>query len=197
MATPAPIRPPQPPPTDGVVALRPPVPSDLARLHEDGQDPDTRRWVNVRQPYTLEAAREEVEQLIGWWEDPAAPFPLVIAAAGDGAYLGIVILFADRPSGIVELGYGVHPSARGRGIGYRGVVLATAWAFSALGAPRVEARTDPANLASQRLLEKAGFTPEGIERASREVNGRRCDMRCWALLPGDGPADRLAPGRSR
>jgi RimJ/RimL family protein N-acetyltransferase len=190
MAMPASIRPPQPAPTDGVVALRPPTPGDLARLHEDGQDVETQRWVNVRRPYTLETAREELEQIIGWWDDPDAPFPLVIADAGDDAYLGIVILFADRPSGIVELGYGVHPTARGRGIGCRGVVLATAWAFSTLGTPRVEARTDPANVASQRLLERAGFTPEGIERASREVNGRRCDMRCWARLPGDAPADR-------
>jgi RimJ/RimL family protein N-acetyltransferase len=187
MAPPDPIRPPQPPPTDGVVALRAPALGDLTRLHEDGKDLETRRWVNVRQPYTIEAAREELEQIIGWWDDPAAPFPLAIADVADDAYLGIVILFADRPSGIVELGYGVHPAARGRGIGCRGVVLATAWAFSALGAPRVEARTDPGNAASQRLLEKAGFTPEGLERASREVNGRRHDMRCWARLPGDGP----------
>lgn len=172
------------------------MPADLARLHEDGQDADTRRWVNVRRPYTLEAAREELTEIIGWWGDPAAPFPLVIADVADDAYLGIVILFADRPSGIVELGYGVHPSARGRGIGCRGVVLATAWAFGALDAPRVEARTDPANLASQRLLEKAGFIPEGVERASREVNGRRYDMRCWARLPGDAPPDRSAAGRS-
>src|SRR6476660_7891063 len=109
MAPPNPIRPPQPPPTGGVVALRAPALGDLTRLHEDGKDLETRRWVNVRQPYTIEAAREELEQIIGWWDDPAAPFPLAIADVADDAYLGIVILFADRPSGIVELGYGVHP----------------------------------------------------------------------------------------
>ncbi|HEU0193951.1 MAG TPA: GNAT family protein [Gaiellales bacterium] len=179
------VGPPQPPLSDGVVTLRAPVDGDLVRIHEDGQDPYTQRWVNVPQPYTVEAARAELEQIIGWWDDPAAPFPLSIAAAVDGLYLGMVILFAERPSGIVELGYGVHPSARGRGVGRRAVSLATAWAFDVLGAARVEARTDPENLASQRLLEKAGFTAEGVERSSREVNGRRHDMRCWARLPGD------------
>jgi len=128
------VRPPQPSLTDGVVRLRAPVEGDLARIHEDGQDAQTQRWVNVPQPYTLEAAR-------------------------------------------------------GRGIGRRAVVLATTWAFDALGAARVEARTDPENLASQRLLEKAGFTPEGVERSSREVNGHRYDMRCWARLPGDPAPD--------
>jgi len=183
------VRPPQPSLTDGVVRLRAPVEGDLARIHEDGQDAQTQRWVNVPQPYTLEAARAELEQIIGWWADPAAPFPLSVADAGDDLYLGMVILFAERPGGIVELGYGVHPAARGRGIGRRAVVLATTWAFDALGAARVEARTDPENLASQRLLEKAGFTPEGVKRSSREVNGHRYDMRCWARLPGDPAPD--------
>jgi RimJ/RimL family protein N-acetyltransferase len=189
MASRARVRPPQPPLTDGVVTLRAPVDGDLQRIHEDGQDAQTQRWVNVPQPYTVAAARDELEQIIGWWDDPAAPFPLSVADAGDDRYLGMVILFAERPSGIVELGYGVHPAARGHGVGRRAVVLATRWAFDALDAARVEARTDLENLASQRLLERAGFTAEGIERSSREVNGRRYDMRCWARLPGDPDPD--------
>jgi hypothetical protein len=72
---------------------------------------------------------------------------------------------------------------RGRGVGTRAVGLAARRACAALGAERVEARTDPESLPSQRLLAAAGFTREGVERGSRVIKGRRRDMVCWSLLP--------------
>jgi RimJ/RimL family protein N-acetyltransferase len=109
----------------------------------------------------------------------------VIADLESDTYLGAIVLLCDRPHGIVELGYTVHPSARGRGIGTRGVRLAAGWAFAALDAKRLEARTDPANVPSRRLLASAGFTRERLERKSREINGVRCDVICWSMLPTD------------
>jgi RimJ/RimL family protein N-acetyltransferase len=79
----------------------------------------------------------------------------------------------------------VHPAARGRGHATRAIRLVSGWAFRELGTERIEARTDPENLASQRALQKAGFTREGLERGSRAVQGRRRDMICWSLLPSD------------
>jgi RimJ/RimL family protein N-acetyltransferase len=68
-----------------------------------------------------------------------------------------------------------------------------------LGAARIEARTDPGNVPSQRLLAAAGFAREGLERRSRVIKGARRDMVCWSLLPEDlgdhGACDRGAvPG---
>jgi RimJ/RimL family protein N-acetyltransferase len=181
------IRPPEPPPSDGVVALRQAIPADLAGLLEDGADPDIQRWTNVPFPYGEQEARRELEWFTTCWQDISKPLVLVIADAGTDHYLGAVVLFCDRPDGIVELGYGVNPHARGRGLGTRAIRLASQWAFSALDARRLEARTDPQNAPSQRLLANVGFTREGLERQSREIKGRRCDMVCWSLLPSDLP----------
>ena len=41
------------------------------------------------------------------------------------------------------------------------VVAITKWALSQPGVIRVEAETDSNNIASQRVLEKAGFIPTG------------------------------------
>ena len=97
----------------------------------------------------------------------------------------MILLQTDRPTGIIELAYGVHPAARSRGLVTRAIRLVAPWAFAELGAERLEARTDPSNIASQRALQKAGFTQEGLERRSRSVQGERKDMICWSLLPSD------------
>lgn len=179
------IDPPDPPLSDGVIVLRPARPGDVEGLLEEGGDADTQRFINVATPYDRAAAEGELRWFASGWSDPVAPLGLVIADAGDDRYLGAVLLFRDRPGGIVELGYGVAPSARGRGVATRAVALASEWAFSTLATPRLEARTEAANVGSQRVLAKAGFTREGLERRSREVHGERRDMICWSLLPDD------------
>jgi RimJ/RimL family protein N-acetyltransferase len=182
---PAHIDPPDPPLTDGVVTLRPMQDSDLAGLLEEGNDPVTSSWVNVPIPYTEHHARDELAELQGCWDNPAAPLTFTITEAGSDEYRGVILLQTDRPNGIVELAYGVHPAARRRGLVTRAIRLVSPWAFGALGAQRLEARTDPANMASQRALERAGFTREGRERKSRSVQGERRDMICWSFLPSD------------
>jgi RimJ/RimL family protein N-acetyltransferase len=179
------VDPPDPPLSDGTVTLRPMRESDLPGLMEEGGDETTRRWVNVPIPYTEKFAREELTKLMGSWDDPASPLAFTITECGNDEYRGVILLSTERPSGIVELAYGVHPAARRRGLVTRSIRLVAPWAFRALGAERLEGRTDPENIASQRALERAGFTREGLERESRSVQGVRKDMICWSLLPSD------------
>ena len=179
------VDPPDPPLSDGTVTLRPMHENDLPGLMEEGRDETTRRWVNVPIPYTEQHAREELTQLMGSWDDPTAPLAFTITERGSDQYRGVILLSTERPPGIVEVAYGVHPAARRRGLVTRAIRLVSPWAFEALGAERLEGRTDPENIASQRALEQAGFTREGLERGSRSVQGVRKDMICWSLLPSD------------
>ena len=74
----------------------------------------------------------------------------------DGLAIGGVG-FKGRPDGgVVEIGYGLVPSARGRG--YATGALATLVQIAAgLGLTTIRADTDLDNVASQRTLEHAGF----------------------------------------
>lgn len=66
--------------------------------------------------------------------------------------------FAGPPArGEVEVGYGIVPSRQGRGYATEAVqaMVTMAWAHPAVTA--VLAGTDPGNVASQRVLDKAGF----------------------------------------
>jgi len=185
MRRPQHVDPPDPPLSDGTITLRPMCDSDLPRLLEEGNDPDTRRWVNVPVPYTERHARDELEQLMGSWDDPARPLALTITDAGDDGYRGVVLVGTNRPEGIVEIAYGVHPQARRKGYASRAVRLVARWALTELGAMRVEARADPDNEASQGVLRSAGLTREGLERRSRSVQGEWKDMVCWSMIPSD------------
>ena len=61
----------------------------------------------------------------------------------------------------VELGYIVHPAARGRGVATQALVLLTRWAFDELGALRAYLFIDSENAASLKVAERAGYVREG------------------------------------
>lgn len=64
------------------------------------------------------------------------------------------------PDGVIDVGYGLAPSARGRGIGTEAVRLLLAWATEQ-GARTARAEVLPGNAPSLRLLSRLGFAPSG------------------------------------
>ncbi|MFR3971785.1 MAG: GNAT family N-acetyltransferase [Subdoligranulum sp.] len=61
----------------------------------------------------------------------------------------------------VEIGYGILPSYEGNGYMTEAVQGMIRWAFAQQDVDFVEAEADPDNRASQRILEKCGFVPNG------------------------------------
>jgi RimJ/RimL family protein N-acetyltransferase len=66
--------------------------------------------------------------------------------------------------------------------------LASRRAFDALGRARLELWTEPENVASQRLAERAGFRREGVLRGYGDIDGRRVDAVFFGRLAGDPDA---------
>jgi ribosomal-protein-alanine N-acetyltransferase len=62
------------------------------------------------------------------------------------------------------------------------------FAFATLGLHRLEAACLPHNLASTRVLEKAGFRREGTARRYLKINGVWQDHDLFALLQDDARA---------
>ena len=90
----------------------------------------------------------------------------------------------DAERAIVEIGYFVLPHARGRGVATTIARLLAEHAFS-LGIERVAAYVNVGNTASERVLERAGFTREGVVRSLPVPDGRRVDKTLFSLLAGE------------
>lgn len=81
-----------------------------------------------------------------------------------------------------NIGIGLLPSARGRGIGTRAQRRLVEYLFAHTQVNRIEADTETANIAEQRALEKAGFTREGVERGANYRAGAWRDMVLFSIL---------------
>jgi RimJ/RimL family protein N-acetyltransferase len=183
------LRPPDPPLTDGVVLLRPFRSEDVPRIVEACRDPEIPRWTRVPDSYTEADGREFVRLSAEWWaEGSAATFAVTDSSSGDlVASIGLHGISEAK----AEVGYWAAPWARGRGVASRALGLVSVWGLRELGLARIELLADVANVASQRVAEKAGFQREGVLRSYRELKGARPDYVVFSLLPQDLPAGQV------
>ena len=79
----------------------------------------------------------------------------------EGTHVGELCFMGPPSGGAVEIGYGISEEYRNRGYASEAVKAVSAWALDKPGVAAVEAETDPENKASQRVLEKCGFAPNG------------------------------------
>ncbi len=84
-----------------------------------------------------------------------------------------------------HLGYGLAPEAVGRGLMAEAVRAATRIAFEELALHRIEANIVPRNERSIALIERCGFTYEGVSRDCYRIAGRWEDHARYSLLAGD------------
>jgi RimJ/RimL family protein N-acetyltransferase len=85
---------------------------------------------------------------------------------------------------VVEIGYWLFVSARGRGVATRSVRQMTEHA-AANGIWRIEAHVRIGNNASERVLERLGFEREGIKRKYLRHGDERVDATLFSLLADD------------
>ena len=168
--------------TDGVVVLRELREDDRAVVLSTMRDPLVARWLNM----PGEPGDDDFDSLLRVAHAGRASgdrWDWAVTAAGDDAALGSVVA-SRRHRDNVELAYLAGEAGRGRGLMTRAVRLACDALFAA-GCGRLEVRTHPENVPSQRLAQRCGFQLEGRERQSIWLHGRREDALVWSLLPGD------------
>lgn len=161
--------------------LRPYTLDDVRVLSLTANDREVSRWMTQRfpYPYTVADAREWLSAIVR--DDPPVNWAIDYKDAFVGG-IGIVPQ-AGESAGVAELGFWLARRAWGRGIATRAVELVCAHAFGERELRRLEANVFAPNVASARVLEKAGFTREGVRTAAFvDRDGEVCDGVLYACL---------------
>jgi RimJ/RimL family protein N-acetyltransferase len=102
----------------------------------------------------------------------------------DGSKIGYIFHFTIvHPAGkLLEIGYFLAPSERGKGYGTEAIKIMVDYLFLSRDTMRVQATTDARNLASQKVLEKAGFKKEGTMRKYFFLRGELRNACLYSIL---------------
>ncbi|MFD0960822.1 GNAT family N-acetyltransferase [Paenibacillus chungangensis] len=84
-----------------------------------------------------------------------------------------------------EVGYDISKSHWGKGFAGEAIAGMMEYGFGQLGLNRIEAKVEPDNNNSIRVLEKLRFTLEGTLRQYEKINGKFVDYRVYSKLKAD------------
>lgn len=79
----------------------------------------------------------------------------------DSTHIGDLCFKGLTEEGSAEIGYGIEEEYQGLGYATEAVCALVDWAFDQPGVTCVTAEAEESNIASQRVLNKAGFIPTG------------------------------------
>ena len=144
---------------DGRVRLTAHREEDLTAIVEQCTDPESVRWTTVPRPYGETDAQEFLALTRRGWAEPCGNLHWAIRWTDDDgveAFAGTIDL-RPRGSGAAEIGFGLHPDARGRHVMTTAVRLVCRWWFDD-GGQRVHWWANVGNVASWRVAWACGFT---------------------------------------
>ena len=127
-------------------------------------------------------SRTELEKML---VNPSDLQPFIIEKK-DGSKIGFIVHFHVLHVGtgtkFLEIGYALVPDERGKGYGTEALEIMVDYLFLSKDATRIQVQTDLRNVASQKIIEKAGFKKEGTLRKSLFMRGELRDCYICSIL---------------
>lgn len=121
--------------------------------------------------------------IAGWLTQTAETGCMSLGIELDGELVGVVFhIRPDKVNHVVEVGYWLAESARGRGVATRAVKKMLDITFNELGFNRVNIRIAPQNRASLALAERLGLKSEGVCRQAWKVGDEYWDAVEFGVL---------------
>jgi RimJ/RimL family protein N-acetyltransferase len=156
--------------------------SDAETLAAYRSDPEVARYQSWTAPVTVEQARVIVASLAAGDPDRPGWFQYAIERASDRAHIGDVgvDLHANRRQ--ADIGFTLAPAYQRRGYAAEAVRAVLDHLFRVRGLHKVSAEVDARNTPSARVLERVGFSREGLRRSHTFLKGEWTDDLLYGLL---------------
>lgn len=171
------------------ITLRAVNSSDLSAIVEQCRDPDMIRWTTVPNPpggYQLRDAEEFLAVIAsGWTSGKRLGWTIEGQRGTIRGFCGSIDLRLEG-DGIAEVGFGLHPEARGRSMVTAALQLVCDYGFQVAGLQVIRWRAVVGNWASRRVAAKVGFVFDGTIRRLLAHRGELLDG--WmATLTAEDP----------
>ncbi|KAB8135772.1 GNAT family N-acetyltransferase [Gracilibacillus oryzae] len=159
--------------------------ADAPKLFRIWSDPEVTRYMNI----TRFNSEKEAEDMIAFLNELAKQEKAIrysiflkesdelIGSCGFNSF--------DKENSITEIGYDIAKEHWGNGYAPEAITSLLETAFNVLEINRVEAKVEPENLHSIKVLEKLNFTYEGRLRHAEKSKGRFVDLNVYSRLKSD------------
>lgn len=141
------------------IRLRRPAVSDAEAIFEYGSDPEVGRYADWPVRKSIDGLTESLAGRAARWESGADFYWIITLPHEDRAIGGISCTISDDSA---EVGFLLHRRHWGQGFATEAATAVIEWALSLPSIRKVWATCDAENLASVRVLEKAGLTRDAI-----------------------------------
>jgi [ribosomal protein S5]-alanine N-acetyltransferase len=170
------------------VTLRAAGKKDLPAIVEQCRDPEMIRWTTVPTPpdgYQLRDAEEFLAlTAVGWTTGQRLGWTIEAERDSARGFCGSIDLQLEG-DGVAEVGFGLHPAARGRSITAAALHLACNYGFEVVGLRVIRWRAVVGNWASRRVAANAGFVFDGTVRSLLVHRGELLDGWIATLIRND------------
>lgn len=167
------------------VSLRPAQPRDAELLFRWRGQQSVRRYQPLND-LNVAQLRSDIasHRLADLYRGRGEKFQWIVEVGGRPAGW-ITLVVSNWEHGLAEVGYALASDFQGVGVMTVALEAFLAELFARTSLERIEARCAVGNAASQRVLEKTGFTREGRLRSYFVLQGRRVDNYLYSLLRDD------------
>ncbi|MGA8479550.1 MAG: GNAT family protein [Chthoniobacterales bacterium] len=171
------------------LTLRPLQSTDVEAVASYSTKPEFIRFLPLP-PQTMESAAEFVGQAVANGQpDPKGDWLFAIQIREEPRLIGIIrigVRSVEHRQG--DLGYAVHPDHWGKGYATEALRRILEFGFEDLSLERIWATADIRNVASWRVMEKAGMGREGFMRHHLLVRGAWRDSVLYARINATSPS---------
>ncbi|MDX8044412.1 GNAT family protein [Gracilibacillus sp. S3-1-1] len=156
--------------------------ADAESLFEIWSDPEVTQFMNIDNFTTVNQAEEMIVFLNQLTEECKAIRYSIIDRESNKIIGSCGFNTLDFENKKAEIGYDIAKKYWGKGYAPEAITALVDHAFQTLKLHRIEAKIEPANTNSIKVVEKLMFTYEGTLRQSEKSKGRFIDLHMYARL---------------
>jgi [ribosomal protein S5]-alanine N-acetyltransferase len=164
--------------------LRPVTPDDVQAVFDYASNPNVTRFTIFETHQTIEESRWFVGDYARSRYACKEPDPFAIALKGEPNQMigALGAHWASQPNGTMEMGYAIAEPYWGRGLVVEAAAEVMRFVFTEYAVERLQARVFVGNDSSERVLQKLGFSREGVLRSLIFRRGAWHDLVIYSLL---------------